>query len=342
VEFLEYFGDPQRDDCGVCDHCAKRMPIGEQSPTGRRSHTTNQRLWFAILVVLSGAARTHGRIGRLLLVQLLIGSESKKLKSLRLDRLPTHGRLRQLKRTVVDQLVQVLLSGGWLIQVENTRFRPVIKLSDAGRRLLAQDLQLEVIQSIPEPLATLIARDLTDAEMPGRLESKPTASIDGPSPRTCPAEHDPQEAVESESTAAPLEPPPAPSRDPSREVVDEFPPDAPRESTLPGGEERRIGSSARPPYYWTWRLFADGFSLDDVREIRRLDDPHIFHDLNLAADDNLPVQSQWMLSPEQIRMLEKLMEQTSGESLVRTARRLPGNITHWEMMYFLKCRPQHR
>jgi ATP-dependent DNA helicase RecQ len=164
LEILEYFGDPSRRICQICDRCAAQHTAASMPSSERVSDRAAKRVWFAIQVALSGAARTHGRIGKQLLAQMLTGSTAKKLKPLRLDRLPTFGRLKQLRQETVQDLLSHLLLSGSLQQIETTRFRPVIQISEAGRSLLQSEVDRRVVEALPGELVAAIAAVLSDAD----------------------------------------------------------------------------------------------------------------------------------------------------------------------------------
>jgi ATP-dependent DNA helicase RecQ len=90
LEILEYFGDADRKLCGTCDNCQKRP----QLKIGTAKHSDEDACLYSAQVALSGTARTHGRIGKTLIAQMLTGSASKKIKQLSLDRLSTFALLK--------------------------------------------------------------------------------------------------------------------------------------------------------------------------------------------------------------------------------------------------------
>jgi ATP-dependent DNA helicase RecQ len=270
LEILEYFGDADRRICRRCDNCA-----GAAAPIRQTAQLTEigaARVWYAVQVALSGAARTHGRIGKQLLVQMLSGSGSKKLKPLRLDRLPTFGRLKQLRQEAVADLVSALLGGGWLVQVEPTRFRPVVQISDEARRLLHAEPDSGVLAAIPPDLALEIAQVLTEIEAP------PERTVQTPhvAQALAPAAKGHALPVASRALAKG-----------QREV--------PRSTR--GGESDELSVSpddSRPDYYWTWRLFADGYAASAVESIRRVSREQLAADLESAARHGLPIQAKWL------------------------------------------------
>ena len=117
LEILEYFGDPDRKRCGICDNCGSEKQLG---PASEKSFGSPDACLYAIQVAISGAARTHGRIGKTLVAQMLTGSTSKKIKQLALDRISTHGLLRALRQSdVVD-----LLDFCWPVDICHSLKRP--------------------------------------------------------------------------------------------------------------------------------------------------------------------------------------------------------------------------
>jgi len=138
LEILEYFGDPDRKRCGNCDNCGSSKQLG---PVSEKSFGSPDACLYAVQVAISGAARTHGRIGKTLVAQMLTGSTSKKIKQMGLDRISTHGLLSSLRQTDVVDLMDFLLARGYLSQVETTKFRPTLQVThppaiEAGNRSL--------------------------------------------------------------------------------------------------------------------------------------------------------------------------------------------------------------
>ena len=85
-------------------------------------------------MVLSGVARSESRFacGKNLIAQMLCGSNSAKVKKLRLNQLSTFGLLWQLKQAEVVTLIDILIAIGCLEQEDIDRFRPVLKLTPLG------------------------------------------------------------------------------------------------------------------------------------------------------------------------------------------------------------------
>jgi ATP-dependent DNA helicase RecQ len=82
--------------------------------------------------LLQAAGKTHGRIGKVLLVQMLTGSQSQKLQGLKLHRSSGYGLLSGLRQTEVQQLIDALLACGLMEQREINFHRPTIHVTEQG------------------------------------------------------------------------------------------------------------------------------------------------------------------------------------------------------------------
>lgn len=316
LEILEYFGDPQRKICHKCDNCGGTShSVGVTRISAELSETGKKRIWYAVQVVLSGAARTHGRIGKQLLVQMLAGSTSKKLKPLRLDRISTFGRLKQLRQETVVDLVSQLLTAGWLVQIETTKFRPVIQISDEGRSLLLPEMDLRVFDMISGELASTIATLLTDADQVDAI-----AETVVPTRAEIAAPHAPSQRTIAE---------PASAAHPAGLIKTE------PKAFASDAVDAAKAQIAKPSYYWTWRLFADGYSAEQVQQIRQIENARLVDELTRAAESGLAIDPHWILTSAQIDALQKMTMAHSETSGARPRKTLPPGITDAEYMYYL-------
>ncbi len=92
---------------------------------------------------------------------------------------------------------------------------------------------------------------------------------------------------------------------------------------VPAG--RKSSENAADDFYWTWRLFSDGYSIEEVLQIRRSDTPGIIGDLLAAADAGHPVRLGWVAAAEQQRVLQTWRE-LPAEAGQREAERLSASI----------------
>lgn len=324
-----------------------------------------------VQIALSGAARTHGRIGKGLLCLMLWGSESKKLQTLRLHRIRTFAALSWLKQKEVTQLVEALIQARMLDQMEVNKFRPTIELSALGMEVMhgrshsptlnLSDRLLKRIEKhapLRQPQRGQKAGSEPDVDpanaagapppTPGRVEELSVAKGDLSAPNDretelnlvdlhevesqetwddasqfFAADHLPEsdlETIDDELSERVIEIQPEPAgkqTPPTAELgtndrhVTHPPPRSNQGSsevdrpTKSSGEADAIeaepsgdfGSdfdpSAMPDYYWTWRMFVEGFSFLETAAIRQMSATEIANHLQAAQDNGLLVNPSW-------------------------------------------------
>ncbi|MBV8383141.1 MAG: RecQ family ATP-dependent DNA helicase [Planctomycetaceae bacterium] len=201
---LGYFGDSGAAglNCGRCDNCGPAVE-GPAALPGATIDTAAGR--EVILKVLSGVARSKGRVGKTVIAQMLTGSGSEKVDRLGLKRLSTFGILADFRQQEVVQLLDVLERAGLLASEEVGRFRPVVNLSERGWDLvrtkgpfdftlaLPGDLLAKVRNGGLERLASRPADEPRPAPGPrAPAEARGYVSADGAErPEPVPIEHDP-------------------------------------------------------------------------------------------------------------------------------------------------------
>ncbi|NLF07944.1 MAG: ATP-dependent DNA helicase RecQ, partial [Pirellulaceae bacterium] len=144
-EILRYFGEENAAACGHCDNCRLRGTGdgGEGASENDRnlpdSADIHPKIVEAVRMVLSGVARTQQlkfSCGKNLIAQMLCGSNSAKMKKLRLDRLSTFGLLKHLRQQEVVELIDSLFVLRCLQQVDIDRYRPVVELTEYGEEVM--------------------------------------------------------------------------------------------------------------------------------------------------------------------------------------------------------------
>ncbi len=131
---LRYFGEMDAPRCGTCDRCADARH-GE-----RRAGTTAE--WTIARKALSGVARLsersdgewRGRFGRGRIVQCLLGSRSQEILAARLDQLSTHGILREVGASYVNELFREMLEHGLL--ATSAGQYPLVTLTSGGEAVM--------------------------------------------------------------------------------------------------------------------------------------------------------------------------------------------------------------
>ena len=422
-EILEYFGDPARGDCGICDNCVQRaVSVGTSNFTGDRD-----AILYAIQVTLSGVARTKGRFGKTMIAQMLTGSKSKKMKQGGLANLSTFGLLKRLRQTDVVSLLEWLCERGFIQQVETTRFRPMLLVSQSGVRVMkgmyVEDFAEQISVELGQQLSVCFAGKKPhlasassagspndshgdsddDTEMHGTLPLETVSEDAKPIPPATPT-HEPElfsgtarepeqepnskdtlneEVAEFESSADSLfsdqftdelvdsdndivedaevnepvavesfvEAPATDESDADESDADGLASNAdalpcPDSEASVVAEEQNADrnvrldeaevSAIKPSFYWTWRLMADGYSTSDLQQMRGIELETVFDHAILAAQNRLPTQLKWLLSPSEVQQIEQLIDNLGTIEFSQLLAELPPNLSVKQIQYYLK------
>jgi ATP-dependent DNA helicase RecQ len=331
LEILEYFGDPNRHDCGTCDNCSlrrtERKRVGEAP--GERQISGNAgaqrelrppkiaavspQVVEAIRIVLSGVARMKGRFGKQMVARMLVGSQAKDLEKFKLNKLSTFGLLAHLSESQAIMLIEALLAARLLQQIEERPHRPLVRLTPLGEEVMKGAATLD------EPLALdhqLLARL---GSVPPRSRQKPSAASP-PSPTSMVADRPPPQTFETDD---PLE---AANGLLSAVRDEDFEPDSPSASIL--------SAPCRPPHYWTGRVLSAGFTPDECQQIRSLDRATLVRHVLAIARDGGEFDPAWIFSPAHEAMLQRLLCNGATKSLAALLSHLPPEITPEEAELF--------
>ena len=175
---LDYFGDPNAEDCGKCDRCepasAPRIKAAnEVSLNSELKGVDANALLCGVRVVLSGATRMHGRFGKNLVAQMLCGSKSKKLQQWKLNRLSTYGMLSTLRQNEVVAVMDALAQSGLLEQREVDERRPTLHITELGKEVMHARQPLPASVHLTFPMAKRLALAAKGIES-GDVPSDPT------------------------------------------------------------------------------------------------------------------------------------------------------------------------
>ena len=331
LEILEYFGDDNRQLCERCDNCQKSAADKLQPrPTGKRANP--DACLYAAQVTLSGAARTENRFGKTLIAQMLTGSSSRKIQKNGLDKLSTFGLLSGLRQTDVVTLINWLIDHGFLKQSEQTRFRPVLNVTDSGRALMKGDVQFELSQRIPAAIVESISVRLANKKPVRNSPDQATAS---PASVAATLETKTVEAAD-ETELAEMADRWLDENDSEHEPQTEKEPNclSAAPTAEPAGDP-----TVQPSYYWTWKLLADGYSADEVVQMRNLDSTTLYDHLIRAAENSLETKPEWLMSRKEIEILEHLINNHATTSISQLVDLTPVGITPQQLFLFLKARP---
>jgi ATP-dependent DNA helicase RecQ len=298
LEILDYFGDRQGQRCQACDNCSPDST--RESGAFVESDGDDAAVLEAIRIALSGVARTKGRVGKNLVAKMLCGSRSSQVTRLRLHELSTFGLLKELKQAEMVEVIDALLQAGLLEQVETVRHRPVVGLTEDGRRVmrgesaLARPVRLDLGVKM-KLLARYLARGGNKAA--GKPETNDAACAPKPS-----------DSSKTGEEVAAVEP----------------------------ANDR--ATSTRASHYWTWRLLHDKYSLQQCLAIRRLDEAAVLDDLHRAADEGKVVEPDWFLTPDEREVLDRTIGPSTPRQLRPLLEDLPPTIRREQVELYLKCR----
>jgi ATP-dependent DNA helicase RecQ len=174
---LEYFGDPNVRDCRMCDRCdpqGKSMPTvsgiaaaaiptagqlaAKPDDADRLKGIDPEAIRRGIRIVLSGIKRMHGRFGKMMIAQMLGGSQNKKVQQWKLNRLSTYGMLSALKQPELSDLLDAVIAAGMASQVEVDDRRPTVQLTEFGEEVMHAREPIPASLNLSFPLAKRLAR----------------------------------------------------------------------------------------------------------------------------------------------------------------------------------------
>ncbi|MBI2875316.1 MAG: RecQ family ATP-dependent DNA helicase [Candidatus Tectomicrobia bacterium] len=163
VHLLGYFGQAFSPPCHHCDVCAPRE---EEARRGARTiDPGNPTIESdqAARAILQAACDLGGRLGRLLIADILLGSKRKKVIELGLDRTAVYGQLRSYRREQVVGWIDELVARELLLVTAEEY--PRLKLTETGRRTLED--------GSPLALSGFGARQASTAAAQSEAESAP-------------------------------------------------------------------------------------------------------------------------------------------------------------------------
>jgi ATP-dependent DNA helicase RecQ len=170
VEILDYFGDARLEKCCACDSCGGlfRMcgqPIALATPTIASPKTTTTKpsddslttkTLLVVRMALSGVARAEGKTGKGLVAKMLAGSDSKEIKKMRFHQLSTYGLLQAWLLKDVTEFIELLIRVHLIDQRAETQFRPLVSLSDWGRKVMKGEEAFDLVPHLEAKFKKLI------------------------------------------------------------------------------------------------------------------------------------------------------------------------------------------
>ena len=138
---LRYFGDEREalGGCGRCDVCTHLKQLGREPGGSLALERDSERVRTA----LEGVHQVGRRAGLAAVAEMLSGSDSQRMKRLRLDQIAAYGALQAFPREWVRVLLRRCLSAG-LVDVTASN-RPVPFLTAEGRAVLQGEAESRVV-----------------------------------------------------------------------------------------------------------------------------------------------------------------------------------------------------
>jgi ATP-dependent DNA helicase RecQ len=325
---LNYFGETGGSNCGTCDRCS---PVdgsvgrgSDVSLAGQLKGVDPTLLKRGIQVVLSGVTRMHGRFGKNMVAQMLCGSKNKKLQQWKLHRLSTYGLLSQLRQTEVVSVMDALIESGLLQQKEVDERRPTLHVTEGGRKLMLSEDPIPESLQMAFPLAKRLAIASGQIES-GDVQTNSAGIDDDQKPKAQSPEN--AELIEQlkrwrRKTSAALGIPAyrvltnatidriAEMKPETTDQLEAIPGIGPATMEqfgydiieLIGNSELVDDSTANDDAdateaYWTWRLFRDGYTAEQVAAIRRCDFATLAIDLVAAGSAGHEIDRAWLAIP---------------------------------------------
>jgi len=370
-DILRYFGEATSEKCGHCDNCgpAAELPVAaavQQNRDEPEQHVTPAMLQLT-RIVLSGVARAEGRFGKQLIVGMLCGSKSAKIRKWKLDSLSTFGLLESFKQTEVTDIIDGLIALSLVKMVEVDKFRPTVHNTREGgdvmmgRADMPEPLELEpsLLRKIERafkhaPPTTSGAKEPVSAEQaaPGQSETETTPNealqfdstepVDDADSKNSPAEIT---ATETETkavteTAADTETKADTSPASGAETPASTKPAQPRTEDAEIADLRVVRGDTtpvvRPDFHWTWQLLNDGYSAEECCAIRRLRLAQVVDHLLRACEAGYRVTPDWVMDEQAVDWLDnRIAAQRDVRPLIED---LPANISMGMAQLFAKCR----
>ncbi|WP_309382951.1 RecQ family ATP-dependent DNA helicase [Cerasicoccus frondis] len=140
---LEYFEDADAAECGQCDRCRHRP--GNVGPVDEDKALVVQKALSGVARMSVRRSRHHweARYGRDRIIKCLTGSQAKVIVDPGLDKLSTHGILKEHGTEFVGKLLNELENSGYLTVTEGDY--PLLELTDSGSKVMFGELRPKLV-----------------------------------------------------------------------------------------------------------------------------------------------------------------------------------------------------
>lgn len=131
---LDYFGEPHPADCQNCDNCALTHTGAQREPSETEALIVRKALSGVARMSLRDGGGWLGRYGRGRIIQVLLGSRSREILEAGLDRLSTHGLLKEYGAAYLQALFRELVNAGLIVASPGPY--PLVSLTGRGDEVM--------------------------------------------------------------------------------------------------------------------------------------------------------------------------------------------------------------
>ncbi len=322
---LEYFGQRNASKCGKCGNCTDSRSSVDVTKEAQ--------------MVLSCIIRMGQRFGKTAVAQVLTGSNNKKMKELKFDRLPTYGLLNDMSIKEASDFIEFLISQE-LIGVEQGQF-PTVFVTPAGKEVLLGKQQVyrkEVVEvtqvSSQDPLFEKLRHIRKSI---ANIENVPPFVIFSDASLKDMCVKLPQTKEEfllvSGVGEMKLEKYGAPFINGIEEFCKENP-DRSREKLIPPVAKRKKGE--KNSHLETYKLFKEGLSVKEIAKTREMATSTIENHIQQCMAEGLDIAVSEIIPDQYLPLLEQAVEEVGSEKLKPIKELLPDKISYLMIKVFLR------
>ncbi len=335
LEILKYFGELSTQPCRNCDIC-RGDPVADQAMVNLREDAAVRTV---VRIALSGVARANERFGKSTVAEMLFGSQSARLKKLRLDRLSTFGRLRDLRKSEITALLDMLLRSGWVEQFELEPHRPLLRLTEPGVRVMKDEPhetgRVALPKRLVKKLRATFGSELDTQSVPAPTDMNRPSTVENNRSASCLTD---RERLRNDEADRQAPPPQLAATD--LQMPQSAKPNGGSTQIAAGPSRSTVGPdpAIRTTYDWTWWLVVEhGYSLEQLEAIRNLDADTLCKHLQQAASQGRQVPIERVLMASEYAALERAFSPHEPEPREMQAR-LETPVSLAKIGLYLKCR----
>ncbi|OLO40440.1 DNA helicase RecQ [Alkalihalophilus pseudofirmus] len=315
----DYFDDEEFEACDKCTNC---LDEGENTDVTREAQ-----------MVFSTIKRMREKFGKTIVAQVLVGSESKKVKDFKLDQLTTYGLLKTWTGKSVSQFIDYLTAEQYLKPSEGNF--PTLRLTEKAVSVLKGEIQVyrkEKIESITieandEVFESLrkLRKDIADEEKvpPYLIFSDKTLREMS---RTIPTST--EELLKVNGVG--------------QQKLEKYGAQF-LETLLPFQEKRgeittsttKKGSSKIPSHHITYEMYQEGLSVIELAERRECSQETILTHLEKCHDEGKDIDLRSFVNAHHEQLIEEAIQTIGAERLKPIKESLPEEVTYFEIRYVI-------